>query len=245
MGVLEALHRLLDHLDSECGERRQDALEQVAGPRLIRIDRDACCGMFLAHPAHDIHMALSVALELEQGVLAGGPRFAARIRFVPQPECEHGGERTQRRERGLAPGGDTGLLGAEVPKRAVDGVAGPAGGEQLLHGLQRGVVHHIAGRCGHHQRQHGLDLRLQHVRRFAVVVHPGRFGAADVARAIRERERDQWNRRHHAAGDFERFNEVPLFDGNGAGDHRPLRRRNRNPSHTRHHPASGPPRRYP
>ncbi len=128
--------RLLDQLDAGLGGNAHQLGQQGRRPGLVGVGDQARVRAGGAHLAHAPVIAGPAELEFEQRQAAldgGGCLGGHRIGSV-EAERVGGGERAQSRQAGERCGRGAVALGLVVPQRAVERVAGGAGGQLLLQG---------------------------------------------------------------------------------------------------------------
>ena len=201
--VRTARQWLLNQLNTGCDQIGHQIGQQPGRPGLIGIDHDAGFGQLLAHDVQEVQMALRVNLQLDQRQASGRARPAPHLFVASQAEGERRDHGPRLLQAGQGPNGQTALLGAQIPQRAVDCVAGAAGRQQIQQ------VH--AAQVVTQQRRDRIDLRRHRCRRLAVVIDTCRFGPTRVAASVGQADRDQGQLMHHLARDLERLAQLPAL----------------------------------
>ena len=203
--------RLLDQFDAELVQLRQQPLEQRPRPALVGVDDDPGGGVHFPHAAHEIDVAFGVDLEFQQWIVPGLPRLAPHLGLVAEADREGRGHRMRRGQAGELPGGTAGFLRAQVPQRAVDGVARAAGRQQ--------VEQLRAGQPVVQRATHGFDLRGHRVGRLAVVIDAGGLGPSPVPAGTGQPHDEHRHVRVRIARRDERLDQFPAFDLGRGLDH--------------------------
>ena len=124
--------RLLDHLDAEAEQRRGERRVFVGAPALVGVDDDPRPRRAGADGLEPGHVAFAAELDLEERAVGVPRRRRAHRLGSGEREGEGGDLGAGGGEAGQLPDAGAGALRREIPERAVDGVAGGAGREQVL-----------------------------------------------------------------------------------------------------------------
>ena len=167
--------------------------------------------MLLARHSDDVDMALSIGLELEQRVLAGGPQLAPGGGLVAQPDGVGRDDRLQPGKTSLAPGRHARLLGAQVPQGTVQRVASATRWQQAHQVGATDVVRQLV--------QHTGNLSGHAVRCLAVVVNPGCLGTTDMPLTVAQAQHQHRQVGDDLTGYLEGLGHGPMFDAGATADH--------------------------